>query len=117
MAAKKVAAPRPRAGPKPGPAALARIAELASKGAAPERVRRTVEDIVAGWLAGEDVDRGEVRDRLEEVAAQLAEGVEAAAEANDEIEPEQKAALAHAGKAMAAMVAARDAFTTAHGRL
>ena len=109
MAAKR--APRP---PAPAKVALARLAELAGKGTAPDRMTREVDGIVARWIAGADAEgRVEVREQLEDIQAQLTEGVEAAQEAAADLDQGERAAVVAAAKSLSALVAARDAVARA----
>ncbi|PZP45901.1 MAG: hypothetical protein DI601_08190 [Azospirillum brasilense] len=99
--------------------ALARLAELAGKGAAPDRVRREVETIVEDWrrgVLGYD-ERAALRERLEEMHGQLAEGVESVEEQMAEIGQDERAALVAGRRSLAALVAARDALARAHSAL
>ena len=113
MAAKK--APRVAA---PGRVAMTRLAELAGKGTAPDRMRREVDGIVDRWLADAgDEGRIEVRELLEDIQAQLTEGVEAAQEAAADMDQAEKGAVAAAGRSLSALVAARDAIAHARSAL
>ncbi|MFC0407879.1 hypothetical protein [Roseomonas elaeocarpi] len=114
MAGKR--APRAAA---PEKAALAKLAELASRGVAPDRVRREVESIVTTWRESATAyeDRAELRERLEEMRDQLAEGVEAAAEAVEEMDQDEKAAVTASRKALSALTAGRDALSAAHASI
>ena len=113
MAAKKA----PRA-PAPGKAALARLAELAGKGTAPDRMVREVNGIVDRWLAEVGVEgRIDLKEQLEDIQAQLAEGVEAAQEAAADLDQQERAAVSAAGKSLSALVAARDAVARARSGL
>ncbi|MFC0408953.1 hypothetical protein [Roseomonas elaeocarpi] len=100
----------------PDKAALSKLADLAGKGVAPDRVRREVENIVADWrsgLIGYD-ERLALRERLEEMRDQLSEGVESAQEQVDELDQAEKAAVTQGRKSLAALIAARDALAAAH---
>jgi hypothetical protein len=105
--ARKPASRAPRA-PDPAKAALARIAELISRGGDPARVAREADSIISGWAGTLPDD--EMRERLEDLRDQLASGVEAAREQADDVEQDDKAGAAAAGRALAALTAARDAF-------
>ena len=113
MAATRTAGRRPSA-----PDPLAQLAALAARGTAAPRMRREVEDLVAARLAnaGED-GRSALRDWLELVADQLAEGIAAGREAMDELDRDDRAAQAAGNRALAALEAAREAFGRARGAL
>ncbi|MFT8243190.1 hypothetical protein [Roseomonas sp. BN140053] len=96
---------------------MARIAELAGKGSSPGRITREVDTIVSGWLAGAEVDRAEVKERLEDMRDQLAAGVEDAREQLDGTDQSDKAAVKHGTLSLAALEAARDALSAAHSAL
>ena len=103
----------PRA-PAPSTSALARLAELAGKGTPPDRMAREVDSIVDRWLADTGVEgQIEVKEQLEDIQAQLTEGVEAALEAAADMDQAEKAAITAATKSLAALVAARDAVARA----
>ncbi len=109
MAVKKA----PRA-PAPGKAALARLAELAGKGTTPDWMTREVDGIVDRWLAETDAEgRIEVKEQLENIQAQLTEGVEAAREAAADLDQEERASVTAAAKSLSALEAARDAVARA----
>ncbi|MFC4170059.1 hypothetical protein [Teichococcus aestuarii] len=84
----------------------------------PDRMRREVEAMVAGLLswAGEE-GRIEVRERLEELASQLAEGVEAAQEATADLDSSDRIGLRQAEAAVAVLRAAHDAFKAAQAAI
>lgn len=90
--------------------ALERIAALAARPAAPDRMRREVQGMVQAWLegAGEE-QRIELRERLGEMQEQLLEGIEAAGDMLDDIDAEDVAAKRHSDNALAALRAAREA--------
>ena len=113
MAARKA----PRA-PAPARMALARLAELAGKGTAPDRMARGVDGIVQRWLDDADPEgRIEVKEQLEDIQAQLSEGVEAAQEAAADMDQGERAAVNAAGRSLSALVAARDAVARARAGL
>ena len=82
-------------------------------------MRREVETIVDDWrrgVLGHD-ERAALRERLEEMHGQLAEGVESVEEQMAEIGQDERAALLAGRRSLAALVAARDALARAHGAL
>ena len=98
--------------------ALRKLSEMASKPVPPDRIRREVEGLVKAWLDGAGEDRRiEVREHLGEMGGQLAEGVEAAAEALDDMERDDEAGRRHAGAALQALRAAQAALEQAHRSL
>ncbi|ONG53283.1 hypothetical protein BKE38_12540 [Pseudoroseomonas deserti] len=113
---------RPSAEPKPKSIqtkeALKRLADLASKPVAPDRIRREVEGMVKIWLDGAgDERRIELRDKLEEMGGELGEGVEAATEALGDLDNEDLAGKRHATAALHALRAAKDALVQARTSL
>ncbi|EFH09313.1 hypothetical protein, partial [Teichococcus cervicalis] len=113
---------RPAAAPAAAPIksrkALQRLAELASKPAPPDRMRREVEGMVRAWLDGAGEERRiEARDCLEEMQGELAAGVEAALEMMEEIEAEDQAGRRHAQGALLALRAAHAALGSARAGL
>ena len=116
MARKPAAAARPPARRPPDP--LARLAELASRGASAARMTQAVEGIVAGRLAEAGADgRGEVRDWLEQARDQLAEGLEAGREAIAEMDRDDRAAVVASQRALGALEAAHQALSKAQAAL
>jgi hypothetical protein len=103
--------------PEPGPIALSRIAALVARGTSPIRVTQEVESIVASWLANAaELERMEIRERLEEMEELLAEGEESARTQIDDMDldgREAKAAAAASERALAALQAARSAVASA----
>ncbi|WP_159993638.1 hypothetical protein [Roseomonas sp. 18066] len=113
---------RPPAEPRPEPiktqVALKRLADLASKPVAPDRIRREVEGMVKAWLEGAgDERRIELREKLEEMGGELGDGVEAAAEALGDLDNEDLAGKRHATAALQALRAAQDALVQARTSL
>ncbi|WP_419900755.1 hypothetical protein [Roseomonas sp. USHLN139] len=94
--------------------ALERIAALAARPAAPDRMRREVQGMVQAWLdgAGEE-QRIELRDRLGEMQEQLLEGIEAAGDMMDDVDASDTVAQRHGNNALAALKAAREALVAA----
>lgn len=118
--------PPSRAAARPAPAAppiksretLKRISDMASKPVSPDRIRREIEGIVTTWLDGAGEERRiEVREHLAEMTGELAEGVEAATEALDDLEREDEVGRRHARAALMALHAARDALLRARAGL
>ena len=70
----------------------------------------------ARGVLGHD-ERAALRERLEEMHGQLAEGVESVEEQMAEIGQDERAALLTGRRSLAALVAARDALARAHGAL
>ncbi|WBV42703.1 hypothetical protein [Pseudoroseomonas cervicalis] len=104
--------------PSPGDAALRRIADLVGRQATPQRLRLAVEGLITEWLAeAPPGDRASLRERLDEMAQQLAEGVEEARRALDETGLSH-ATLRRQGEAsLAALRAAHDALRAAQAAL
>jgi len=105
-----------RSAASPDRAALSKLADLAGKGVAPDRIRREVESFVSGWRSGTIGydERVALRERLEDMRDQLTEGVESAQEQVDELDQAEKAAVTQGRKSLAALIAARDALSAAH---
>jgi hypothetical protein len=108
MAARNQAARPPRA-PRPVDAAIARLLNLAGRGAAPGRMAREVDVIAEEWLRGPELDRVEIRDRLDELHDQFAAGIGHAEEQVSDLDSTEAAALKQGRAMLAALVAARDA--------
>jgi hypothetical protein len=105
MAARNQAARAPR----PVDAAIARLLNLAGRGAAPGRMAREVDVIAEEWLRGPELDRVEIRDRLDELHDQFAAGIGHAEEQVSDLDSTEAAALKQGRAMLAALVAARDA--------
>lgn len=107
--------------PEPGQIALSRIAALIARGTSPIRVRQEIDSIVESWLANAaELERMEIRERLDEMQEQLAEGEESARTMIDDIDQddkEGKAAIASSQRNLAALQAARAAVVTAAQRV
>ncbi len=94
---------------KPVDAALARLLALATKGVVPLRMAREVEGIVGEWRSAPDADPHEIRERLHDMAEQLAQGVADAHEQVADTDRDDAAAMKQAAITLAALVATRDA--------
>ncbi|WP_419897034.1 hypothetical protein [Roseomonas sp. USHLN139] len=119
MAARRsTAAPSAPDGLAAGVPALRRLAELAHKPVPPDRIRREVEGMVRQWLDGAgEGERIALRERISDMHAELAAGVEAAQEQVDDLERDDLAGRRHATSAMLALQAARDALAAAQNGL
>ncbi|MFC7692744.1 hypothetical protein ACFQY5_27375 [Paeniroseomonas aquatica] len=96
-----------------GKAAMARIADLVGRGAAPARMQREVEAIVAGMLAGDEDRREAVKQVIEELRDDMLAGVADTAAMLEDIEHPDAASARNADKTLAAMQAAADALVEA----
>jgi hypothetical protein len=113
---RRVAAPpRPSPAGDPAQAALQRLSDLIARGFDAARLEREAAAVIAGW-AGE-LEAGDMRDRLDSVHDQLAEGVDAAHDMGCEIEPGDAASAKVHQRSVGALIAARDAFGQAARRL
>lgn len=107
MASKPAQAAQRRA-PSPPRVAFNRLGAVMQRGASPDRMAREVDAVVAQLRDAGDAE--EVQAWLEELRDGFAESAEAAAEAVDEVDSQEKAARRHAENAAQAMAATRDAF-------
>ncbi|MBO1081714.1 hypothetical protein [Roseomonas haemaphysalidis] len=107
--------PSPRAPADPAKAALQRISALIARGFDANRLTREAADVLNGWATTMEAD--DLRELLDEVHGQLAEGVEAAEDAGSEIEADDAASTRAHRRSVSALVAARDAFGLAVQRL
>jgi hypothetical protein len=108
-----MAARKPRAA-RPVDAALQRLVALAGRGVAPGRMAREVDAILAEWRQAAAAEEGTVlAEQVEELHAQLAEGVAAAEEALSDADQGDAGAVKQATQVLAALVATRDAATGA----
>ena len=112
--ASKSAAPKPKA---TGKAAMARIVDLVGRGAAPARMQREVEAIVATLLEGGEETREAAREVIEDLRDQMLAGVVDTAAMLEDIEHPDAASVRNADKTLAAMQAAADALVEAHAGL
>jgi hypothetical protein len=113
--AKRAQAPKPKA---PGKLAMARIADLVGRGAAPARMQREVEAIVAGLLEGGGEEQREAaRQVIEELRDEMLAGVVDTAAMLEDLEHPDAASVRAADKTLAAMQAAADALVAAHAGL
>lgn len=101
-------------GRTPALTAIGQLAKLTGRGAEPDLVVTAIAGIIEEWLA-EGVDQDGMRERLEQLQADLDGGVEHVgnAEADAETDGVRKAVLAQ----KAALVAGRDAVTHALQKL
>jgi hypothetical protein len=88
--------------------ALQRIADLVGRGYPAARIGREAEALITSWST--DLEPGEMRDRLDEMAEQLTAGLEAAEEQASDMEEGGTAAEVAAKRTITALAAARDAF-------
>ena len=109
--AKRAQAPKPKA---PGKVAMARIADLVARGAAPARMEREVEAIVAGLLEGGEEAREAARQIIEELRDDMLAGVADTAAMLESLEHPDAASVRAADRTLAAMRAACDALVAAH---
>ena len=107
-------APNPKA---LGKAAMTRIADLVGRGAAPARMQREVEAIVASLLEGGEDQREAARQVLEELRDDMLAGVADTAAMLEDIEHADAASVRNADKTLAAMRAAADALVEAYAGL
>jgi uncharacterized coiled-coil DUF342 family protein len=77
--------PATHASADPTKDALQRISNLIARGFDAGRVQREAADVLSRWATSMEAD--DLRERLDEVHEQLAEGVEAAQDLDNEIEP------------------------------
>ena len=112
--ASKSAAPKPKA---MGKVAMARIVDLVGRGAAPSRMQREVEAIVATLLEGGEEAREAAREVIEDLRDQMLAGVADTAAMLEDIEHPDAASVRNADKTLAAMRAAADALVEAHAGL
>jgi hypothetical protein len=92
--------------PAPAGQAMVRIGELVARGAAPDRVGREAERIAKEWAA----EGEEGRERCQEVAEQLGEGLTAAEESAADIDRSEASAVKAGEATVRALRLARDAF-------
>jgi len=96
---------------------MARIADLVARGAAPARMEREVEAIVAGLLEGGEEAREAARQIIEELRDDMLAGVADTAAMLEDLEHPDAASVRAADRTLAAMRAACDALVAAHERL
>ncbi|MBO1081642.1 hypothetical protein IAI61_21640 [Roseomonas sp. 573] len=107
--------PPPRAATDPAKEALQRISGLIARGLDAGRLTREAADVLSGWATTMEAD--DLRELLDEVHGQLAEGVEAAEDMGSEIDPGDAASAKLHQRSLGALMAARDAFGQAVLRL
>jgi len=114
---KRSAPPPPASRPQVNPtkAALERISGLIARGFDAGRLQREATEVISTWSTTLEPD--ELREHLDEVRDQLAEGVEAAENMGSEIEPGDAASAKIHARSLGALMAARDAFGQAVQRL
>ncbi len=114
--AKRAQGPKPKA---PGKLAMARIADQVARGAAPARMEREIQAIVAGLLEGPDPEAARETAKLviEELRDEMLAGVADTAAMLEDIEHPDAASVRAAERTMAAMRAACDALVEAHAAL
>ncbi|MBO1079432.1 hypothetical protein [Roseomonas haemaphysalidis] len=112
----KPAKPAPaRPAADPAQAALRRFSDLIARGFDAARLQREAAAVISDW-AGE-LQADSMRERLDSVHDQLAEGVDAAQDMGCEIEPGDAASAKLHQRSIGALIAARDAFGQAARRL
>jgi hypothetical protein len=94
----------------PTDVALKRIADMIGRGADASRIQREAAALISSWSA--TLDAEDMRERLDSLREQLAEGVEAAEEQAGEMDGDKAFA-----RSLSAMCAARDAFARAAGTM
>jgi hypothetical protein len=109
------APPRPSIPADPAQVALQRFSDLIARGFDAARLQREAAAVIDGW-AGE-LEAGDMRERLDSVHDQLAEGVDAAHDMGCEIEPGDAASTKLHQRSVGALIAARDAFGQAARRV
>jgi hypothetical protein len=107
--------PAARAPVDPSKAALQRISNLIARGFDAGRVQREAVDVLRSWATSMEAD--DLRERLDEVHEQLAEGVEAAQDMGSEIEADDAASAKVHQCSVGALIAEREAFSQAVQRL
>ena len=90
-------------------AAMTALSKLAQAGTAPERMRREVGIIAAGWLAQPEMERERVREQLATMRDELSEGLEAMEEQVSDMDQSEAAAMKQAARTLDALRATRDA--------
>ncbi len=91
--------------------ALQRLAELIGRGSGAMRMEREASALIGRWSAALDPET--MRERLDEIREQLAEGVEAAEESAGEIDSDSRGAVAAHQHTLAALRATHSAFARA----
>lgn len=95
--------------------ALKRLAEMISRGGSALRMERLAAEMISRWTGLLDADA--MRERLDAIRDQLAEGVEAAEESAGEIDTDSKAAQAAHQHTLGAIRATHRAFERACERM
>jgi hypothetical protein len=113
--AQRPAAARPTPRSDPTKDALQRISALIARGFDAGRLQREAADVIGSWATALEAD--DLREQLDQVHDQLAEGVEAARDQGSEIEPGDAASAEVHQRSLGALIAARDAFGQAVQRL
>lgn len=112
---RRAAPPRPTESADPAQVALQRFSDLIARGFDAARLQREATAVIDGW-AGE-LPAEDMRERLDSIHDQLAEGVDAAQDMGCEIEPGDTASAKVHQRSVGALMAARDAFGQAVRRL
>ncbi len=107
-------APAPPRPVDPAQAALKHFAELIARGFDAARLKREAAAVIDDW-AGQ-LEAGDMRERLDSIHDQLAEGVDAANDMESEIEPGDSASAKLHQRSLGALMAARDTFGQAARR-
>jgi hypothetical protein len=100
--------PKPRENPDPKDAALRRCSDLIARGFDAGRLEREAASIIGDWRGS--LEEAELRECLDAVYDQLAEGVDAANDMGCEIEKDDAASAKVHARSIGALAAARDAF-------
>jgi hypothetical protein len=113
--ARKTTAPRAAAIPSPVPALLERLAKLSGAGAAPERIVRETEAVLAEWKA-EGLPARDLTERMEVLRDDLQGGLESAVEQAGDVSRDDKAGMRGAARVIdglrGALSAVRAAMAT-----
>ena len=114
--AKRAKAPKPKA---PEKVAMARIADLVARGAAPARMEREVQAIVAELLDGPDPAeaREAAKQLVEGLRDEMLAGVADTVAMLEDLEHPDAASVRAADRTLAAMQAACNALVAAHAGL
>jgi hypothetical protein len=110
--ARKIAAPRAVAVPSPVPALLERVAKLTGAGAAPERLVRETEAVIAEWK-GAGLPASDLTERMEVLRDDLEGGLEAAIEQAGDVSRDDKAGMRGATRVVDGLRGTLDAVRAA----
>ena len=110
--ARKMPPPRAAAVSSPVTALLERLAKLTGAGAAPERIVRETEAVLAEWQA-EGLAARDLTERMEILGDDLEGGLEAAVEQAGDVSRDDKAATRNAARVVEGLRGALDAVRAA----